>query len=31
MALMKLEEGLMWLQARTRDRIERGVEDTYQK
>jgi hypothetical protein len=31
MALMKLEEGLMWLQARTRDRIARGVEDTYQQ
>lgn len=31
LALTKLEEGLMWLQARTRDRIARGVEDTYQK
>lgn len=30
-ALTKLEEGLMWLQARTRDRIARGVEDTYRK
>ncbi len=31
LALTKLEEGLMWLQARTRDRIARGIEDTYQK
>lgn len=31
LALTKLEEALMWLQKRTRDRIARGVEGTYQK
>ena len=30
-ALTKLEEALMWLQKRTRDRMARGVEGTYQK
>ena len=30
-ALTKLEEGLMWLQKRTRDRLARGVEGTNQK
>jgi hypothetical protein len=30
-ALTKLEEGLMWLQKRTRDRMARGVEGTNQK
>jgi hypothetical protein len=30
-ALTNLEQGLMWLQKRTRDRIARGVEGTYQK
>lgn len=30
-ALEKLEEALMWLQKRTRDRIARGVEGTYQR
>lgn len=29
-ALTKIEEALMWLQARTRDRIARGVEGTHQ-
>ena len=31
LALTKLEEGLMWLQKRTRDRLARGVEGTNQK
>lgn len=30
-ALTHFEEGLMWLQRRTRARIARGVEDTHQK
>lgn len=30
-ALTKLEESLMWLQKRTRDRLARGVEGTNQK
>ena len=30
-ALVRLEESLMWLQKRTRDRMARGVEGTYQK
>jgi len=30
-ALTHFEEGLMWLQKRTRDRMSRGVEGTYQK
>lgn len=30
-ALTKLEESLMWLQKRTRDRLSRGVEGTNQK
>lgn len=30
-ALTKIEEALMWLQRRTRDRMSRGVEGTYQK
>jgi hypothetical protein len=30
-ALTKLDEALMWLQKRTRERIERGVEGTHQK
>lgn len=30
-AITKFEEGLMWLQKRTRDRLARGVEGTYQK
>ena len=30
-ALVRFEEGLMWLQKRTRDRVARGVEGTYQK
>lgn len=30
-AMMKLEEALMWLQKRTRDRMARGVEGTNQK
>ena len=30
-ALTKLEEGLMWLQKRTRDRLARGVEGTSAK
>lgn len=30
-ALTKLEEGLMWLQKRTRDRLARGVEGTNAK
>lgn len=31
LALTKLEESLMWLQKRTRDRMARGVEGTSQK
>lgn len=31
LAITKLEEGLMWLEKRTRDRQARGVEGTYQK
>lgn len=31
LALTKLEESLMWLQKRTRDRLARGVEGTNQK
>lgn len=31
LALTNLEEGLMWLQKRTRDRLARGVEGTNQK
>lgn len=31
LALTKLEEALMWLQKRTRDRVARGVEGTSQK
>lgn len=31
LALTKLEEALMWLQKRTRDRIARGVEGTHEK
>ena len=31
LALTKLEEGLMWLQKRTRERIARGVEGTLEK
>ena len=31
LALTKLEEALHWLQSRSRDRIVRGVEGTYQK
>lgn len=31
LALTKLEEALMWLQKRTRDRMARGVEGTNQK
>lgn len=30
-ALTHFEEGLMWLQKRTRDRLARGVEGTHQK
>jgi len=30
-ALTHLEEALMWLQTRTRERIKRGVEGTHQK
>lgn len=30
-ALTKLEEGLMWLQKRTRERLARGVEGTLEK
>lgn len=30
-ALTHFEEGLMWLQRRTRERIKRGVEGTHQK
>lgn len=30
-ALTKCEEAMLWLQKRTRDRIARGVEGTYQK
>lgn len=30
-ALTHFEEGLMWLQLRTRERIKRGVEGTHQK
>lgn len=30
-ALTKLEESLMWLQNRTRDRVARGVEGTHEK
>ncbi|MGE9269165.1 MAG: DUF7681 family protein [Verrucomicrobiales bacterium] len=30
-ALTHMEEALMWLQKRTRDRMARGVEGTYQK
>ena len=31
LALTKLEEALMWLQKRTRDRLARGVEGTHQR
>jgi hypothetical protein len=31
MALMKINEAMMWLQKRTRDRVARGVEGTSQK
>jgi hypothetical protein len=31
LALTNLEQALMWLQKRTRDRMARGVEGTYQK
>jgi len=31
LALNKLEEAMMWLQKRTRDRMDRGVEGTHQK
>lgn len=31
LALTKLEEAMMWLQKRTRDRMARGVEGTHQK
>lgn len=31
LALTNLEQAMMWLQKRTRDRIARGVEGTYQK
>lgn len=31
LALTKLEEGLMWLQKRTRERLARGVEGTLEK
>jgi len=30
-AITKLEEALMWLEKRTKDRIKRNVEGTYQK
>jgi hypothetical protein len=30
-ALTKLQESLMWLQKRTRDRVARGVEGTHEK
>lgn len=30
-ALTKLEEAMMWLQKRTRDRLARGVEGTHEK
>lgn len=30
-ALTKLQEAMMWLQKRTRDRVARGVEGTMQK
>lgn len=31
LAITKMEEALMWLNKRTQDRIERGVEGTHQK